>query len=203
MAEHPTRYVTVRDAEAQAAPCEHPFGFLVKAILAGIAGTVVIDYTMGEIRKWTARRAEPVPAAVLAERRAAAGAPPAEAAPVRQAPGAREQLADRLAHAMFGQHLTEDEQRMAATAIHWIFGTFWGIAYAYAQSILRVPVMRAGALFGIIVWLVGNGYLLPRMRLAPAFNTVPLSRLAIGAVTHIIYGITVAVTLRFLSRFGG
>ncbi|MBI2940856.1 MAG: hypothetical protein HYY04_10505 [Chloroflexi bacterium] len=53
------------------------------------------------------------------------------------------------------------------------------------QSVLRLPSLMGGAVFGLSVWLFGAALRLPRPGLAPAMTALPTRMLAILAAAHV------------------
>jgi uncharacterized membrane protein YagU involved in acid resistance len=75
-------------------------------------------------------------------------------------------------------------------AMHWLYGTSWGAAYAIGATGRSVPALRGGALFGLGVW--GASLLhLPAMRLAPPVWETDIRTIAPDLAFHLVYGIGV------------
>ena len=65
---------------------------------------------------------------------------------------------------------------------------------------MRVPPLALGALFGLGVWALGPGWLVPKMRLMlPPQQQQPRTAVVVAGM-HIAYGAVVAFAFRWLRR---
>ena len=113
-----------------------------------------------------------------------------------------EKLAEKVSEGIFEQPLEEDTRQVAGQAIHWGYGTFWGVVYGIVQSSLRLPHLMHGTLFGSLIALVA-ATVVPAMRVVPPPEEQPASQRVMMTTINLIYGWVVALTFAFLSRDAG
>jgi hypothetical protein len=132
----------------------------------------------------------------------AAQVTPAGALAQAQAPGPEglaAQFAHKLLSGLFGYDISGYEQ-LAGEAVHFTYGGSWGVLFGLLQSSYRRPPVRFGALYGLIVWLVGPALLVPAMRLLPPPTKDRPARLATMVGGHLVYGLAVAAAFEALER---
>ena len=109
----------------------------------------------------------------------------------------------KLATGVFGTSLSVQEQAVAGTAWHLAYGGWWGTLYGLVQSSVRVPAMALGPLFGLGVWAIGPGWLVPKMKLMlPPQQQQPRTAVVVAGI-HVAYGALVAAAFRRLRRDNG
>ena len=161
------------------------------------------------VREWQARRQAP---AAFEEQTPASGAgssqsdarvaTPAGALAQPTAPGPEglaEQFAFKIASGVFGIDLAP-QARTAGIGTHLAYGGSWGALYGLVQGTFRLPPAAAGPLFGLLVWLVGPGLLVPAMKLMLPPHREPPMRLAMLVAGHVVYGLCVAGAYELLER---
>jgi hypothetical protein len=146
-----------------------------KGLLAGAAGTAAMTaYQLAVAKAQGKPLTKPVP-----HRWADAPAPA--------------QVAKRLAGAIGeGQRFTREDVPKLTNAMHWLYGTGWGAAYA----LLGRP---NGALFGTGVWVAAYAELVPMGIYAPPWK-YPAKDLAVDFSYHLVYGAAVQGAYAALSR---
>jgi hypothetical protein len=106
----------------------------------------------------------------------------------------------KVATGLFGTTLSRSTQQLAGVGWHLLYGAFWGAAYAaLATSVALSPWFLAPAL-GFLVWAIGPGWLVPRMRLMLPPGLQPPALLAFVIVGHLAYGGAVGVVVEVLIR---
>lgn len=84
--------------------------------------------------------------------------------------------------------------------LHFGYGTSSGVAYAFSQekalNIERPSLL--GPLFGILLWALGYCGWLPIFGLYPPPTQVPMRKVGVNVLTHIIYGTATAMAHRVL-----
>ena len=104
----------------------------------------------------------------------------------------------KIATGIFGASLSADQQYLAGLAWHLTYGGFWGVVYALLRSSVGIPAVVLGPLHGLIVWTVGPGWLVPRMKLMlPPGQQRPWT-VAVVVGIHAAYGAIVALVVRQL-----
>jgi hypothetical protein len=133
---------------------------------------------------------------------AAGGATPAGALTAPQAPGPEglaEQFAFKIASGVFDRDVSRS-LRPAGLATHLAYGSLWGALYGLLQASYRRQPARAGALYGLAVWLVGPAVLVPAMKLMrPPWEEPPV-RTGMMVAGHVVYGLAVAAAFGWLER---
>jgi hypothetical protein len=99
----------------------------------------------------------------------------------------------KIATGIFGTNLDARRQYLAGVAWHLAYGGFWGALYALLQSSVRIPRLLLGPVWGIGVWAIGPGWLVPKMKLMlpPAKQRPQLTAMVVGV--HAVYGAIVAL----------
>ena len=121
----------------------------------------------------------------------------------RTPPGIDEMTAtfvQKVATGLFGATLDHDQQYLAGTAWHLTYGGFWGTVYSLLQSSLPLPKFISGPLYGLGVWALGPGWLVPKMKIMlPPTEQDRRTTLMVMAV-HAAYGSTTALAFHLLER---
>ena len=123
-----------------------------KGAFAGLAGTAALTVAMK------------VGAGLLMQR----GLLPEPRAPVRPDPA--EQPTGKMARTIgdqLGASLDSQSTLLAGQAIHWTYGTGWGVFYATLQNRLQWPPLIAGVALGNLAGMVGST-VVPALGLAPS-----------------------------------
>jgi hypothetical protein len=104
----------------------------------------------------------------------------------------------KLATGLFGESLERDQRLRFGFAWHLAYGGFWAAVYAVLRKSLRLPTMLLSTLHGLLVWAVGPGWLVPRMRLLlpPSKLDAKMNGTLVGV--HLLYGYVVAAVFRRL-----
>ena len=104
----------------------------------------------------------------------------------------------KIATGIFGTSLDTRQQYLAGTAWHLAYGGFWGMLYALLQSSVRIPALLLGPVWGTGVWVVGPGWLVPKMKLMlpPGKQRPHLTAMVVGV--HVAYGAIVALVFNAL-----
>ena len=159
-----------------------------------------------DVREWQARAQSPAAfqkqaqGEVQSERARSPAMTPAGALVQPQSPGPEglaEQFAFKVASGLFARDITP-YMRPAGLAVHVTYGAAWGMLYGLLQATYRRPPGRFGALYGLVVWLVGPAFLVPAMKLMGCPTQEQPLRTATMLVGHIAYGTAVATTFEAL-----
>lgn len=103
-----------------------------------------------------------------------------------------EMAAQRLARYTLRRRLTQDELRVAAPLVHYLFGATAGAIYgAYAQ---HRPADRSGAGFGTTVWFAADEIAMPLVGLSDSTADRPLEMHLQSLVAHLVYGTVTEMT---------
>ena len=106
----------------------------------------------------------------------------------------------KVATGLFGTSLTADQQYAAGNAWHLTYGGFWGAIYGLLASSTGIPRLLLGPLFGVALWAIGPGWLVPKMKimLPPTEQEPRTTAMLLGA--HAAYGAMTAFILHLISR---
>ena len=138
---------------------------LTRGVLAGVAGTATM--TAAQTAYYKAMDVEPSDT-------------PAE-------------VGKRVIRGVLQREVSEEQTGTLNNAMHWLYGTGWGVLYGLAA---RKPT--AGIVFGGVVW--GASLVeLPAMQLSPPVWELPPSSIAPDLGFHLVYGVAVAAAHRALS----
>jgi hypothetical protein len=88
---------------------------------------------------------------------------------------------------------------LLTNAIHWLYGTSWGVAYAVAARAADPHPVAGGAVFGTGVWASGYAQLVPLGIYRPPWR-YPAAELALDLSYHVAYGVTVGAVYAALER---
>jgi putative membrane protein len=93
-----------------------------------------------------------------------------------------------ISEGVFDHRLSPDEEKTAASAVHYAFGAGVGGLYGAAVEIAPV-VSRAGGLpFGVTVWLGAHVIMVPALGLAPPITRSSTPFEAVELAAHLVYG---------------
>ena len=113
--------------------------------------------------------------------------------------GLAQQFAFKVGSGLFGRDITPHE-RFAGFLVHIVYGSLWGFLFGLIQATFHwIPVLF-GAIYGLVVWLVGPAFLVPAMKILHPPTQEPPLRTIMMALGHILYGIAVALVFAFLEK---
>lgn len=107
--------------------------------------------------------------------------------------GLAEQFAFKVASGLFDRDIS-GAVRPAGLATHFLYGSAWGGLYGLIRAStsdefeLRHELATWGALYGLLVWLVGPALLVPAMKIMRPPTQEPPLRNATLILGHILYG---------------
>ena len=113
-----------------------------------------------------------------------------------------ELAAQAIAGYLLGRRLTQEELRLAAPLVHYLFGAAVGAIYgAYAE---RRRVEGSGAAFGTTVWLAADEIAMPLLGLSDSTARRPVEMHLQSLVAHLVYGTATELTRRSVrAQFDG
>jgi len=98
-------------------------------------------------------------------------------------------LAKRIGEGVFQQEVSADRIPLLTNAMHWGYGTAWGVVYGLvAGSASSTAPVRRGAIFGAGVWAMSYVQLVP-MGLSKLPWTYPAKDMAMELSYHVVYGV--------------
>jgi hypothetical protein len=109
------------------------------------------------------------------------------------------EVAKRIIRGVFAREVSDERTEQLNNAMHWLYGTSWGAAYAIAAGGRRPRAIRSGLLFGAAVWAVSLVQL-PAMKLAPPVWEQEPSAIAPDLGFHLVYGLGVATAFKAVER---
>jgi hypothetical protein len=149
-------------------------GAAARGLAAGVAGTAVMTAYQLAVRKARGERLDtPVP-------RTWAEAP-APAQVVKKA-------AEAVGH---GRDVTKKDVPAITNALHWAYGTSWGIVYGLIARRAAPRAASGGALLGSALWGASYAELVPLGVYEPPWRYPP-QELALDLSYHLVYGAAVA-----------
>jgi len=109
------------------------------------------------------------------------------------------QVADKLKRKAGRGRLKRKHRRVTNQAMHWLYGTSWGIPYGVVAGHTKVAPEVSGPVFGLLVWgaaLIHE----PALGLADVPWKRSLESLGSEAFFHLIYGIGAGAAVRALGN---
>jgi hypothetical protein len=106
-------------------------------------------------------------------------------------------VADTLKRRLGRGRLKRRHRRAANQAMHWLYGTSWGIPYGIVASTSRLKPEVSGPIFGLVVW-VGALVQQPALGIAELPWKRSISSLGSEAAFHLVYGIGAGAAVRAL-----
>ena len=105
----------------------------------------------------------------------------------------------RLLEGVFGRKVRRREREALNQAMHWLYGTSWGVALGLvtARGAEPPPVARTGAALGLGVW-AASLVELPLLGVAPPVWRQSPGAIAADAGFHLVYGLAAAAALQRL-----
>jgi hypothetical protein len=163
-----------------------PIGAVVGGMLAGAAGTVIMDGV------WYARYRRDGGTSGFLEWETASGLDRFEDAP------APAQVGRRVLEGLLQRELKPGSVRLVTNVVHWGYGLAWGAAYGIVAGSTRRPRASYGLLFGPIVW--STGYLvLPPTGIYKPIGQYDARTLWKDASAHLAFGVGTAATFKLLA----
>ncbi len=169
VATRPSAGAAAEGEEADAASADGVGRSAARGLLAGLAGTAAMTLAQGAYYQLT-------------------GAKPSDAP----------QRAGRKALERAGKRVPRDKRPALNQAMHWLYGTSWGIPYGVLAGSVGARPEPSGVAFGLSVWAIGLAHL-PALDLAPAPWKQSPRTLAADAAFHVVYGLGAAGALRATS----
>ena len=163
-----------------------PIGAVVRGLLAGAAGTTVMDGV------WYARYRRDGGTSSFPEWETAAGLNSWEDAP------APAQVGKRVVEGLLQRELKPEKARLVTNLVHWGYGIAWGAAYGIVAASARRPRASYGLVFGPIVW--STAYLvLPATGIYKPMRDYDATTLWKDASAHLAYGVGAATIFKILA----
>lgn len=100
------------------------------------------------------------------------------------------EVGKRIIEGVFERQVDDEQMELLNHAMHWVYGTSWGVLYGLAEGTAGARSGRSGALFGLLVW-GASLVALPAMKLAPPVWEYPPQELALDLGYHVVYGLGV------------
>jgi putative membrane protein len=113
---------------------------------------------------------------------------------------ASEKAASNITEAVTGHPLSEDGKKIGGQIAHHAFGAAAGALYGVAAAMAPRIGAGAGLPYGAFVWLAGPEVGLPLAGLSRWPTSYPPSRPAASLATHLIFGGTVDLVRRSMTR---
>ncbi|HZD02439.1 MAG TPA: hypothetical protein VFA46_20280 [Actinomycetes bacterium] len=163
-----------------------PMGAVVRGVLAGAAGTAIMDGV------WYARYRRDGGTSGFPAWETAAGLDGWQDAP------APAQVGKRVMEGLRQRELKPERARLVTNLVHWAYGIAWGAGYGIVAASTRRPRARFGLLFGPIVW--STAYLvLPPTGIYQPMRHYDAKILWKDASAHLAYGVGTAASFKLLA----
>ena len=104
-------------------------------------------------------------------------------------------VVDRLKRTAGRGRLERKHRRVANQAMHWLYGTSWGVPYGVVAGHTTVAPELTGPIFGLIVWGAALAHE-PALGLADVPWKRSLTSLGSEAFFHLVYGIGAGAAVR-------
>jgi hypothetical protein len=163
-----------------------PIGAVVRGMLAGAAGTAIMDAV------WYARYRKDGGTSGFPDWETAAGLDSFQDAP------APAQVGKRLVEGLLQRELKPQTARLVTNLVHWGYGIAWGAAYGIVDGSTRRPRTIDGLLFGPIVWSTGDLVLAPTGIYQP-MRHYDARTLWKDASAHLAFGVGTAAAFKLLT----
>ena len=161
---------------------------ILKGALAGAVGGLVASFAMNQFQKVWSAAEEKIADGKQKQQNSQKNGEDSEDATMK--------TADRISQAVQGTHLTKEQKKKAAPAVHYAFGTLMGAAYGAAVEINPAANSLAGVPFGAILFAGADELTLPALGLTDKPTAYPLSKHVYGLVSHAVYGATTEAVRR-------
>ena len=163
-----------------------PLGAVVRGLLAGAAGTAIMDGV------WYARYRRDGGTSGFPEWETAAGLDSFEDAP------APAQVGKRVVEGLLRRELKPERARLVTNLVHWGYGLAWGAGYGIVAASTSRPRAAYGLLFGPLVW--STAYLvLPPTGIYQPMRRYDAKTLWKDASAHLAYGLGTATVFKLLA----
>ena len=159
-----------------AAASPTPLGAVTRGLIAGVTGTALMT-------AW-----QELSAKLISSDEEESSEEPSD--PWEEAP-APAKVAQRFVKGMFGKDLSAESIPVATNAMHWGYGTGWGIVYGLVAGTRGRSRLGGGLAFGTAVWLASYAQLVPMGLYEPPWTYEP-GELALDLSYHLAYGAGVA-----------
>jgi hypothetical protein len=183
-----------------------PLGVVLQGALAGFAGTLVLGLAL-KGAQWAVSRGggDGARQPGTPDGQAGIGAGQALTGGQVQAPfldRSTELFVQKVATGLFGTSLSGGTRAAAGTAMHFVYGGFWGALYGLVQASFGLPPALHGTLYGLLVWAIGPATLVPAMGIMPSPRDQDARRALTVAGFHVAYGLGLGLTFAALTRQG-
>ncbi len=163
-----------------------PMGAVVRGVLAGAAGTAIMDAV------WYARYRRDGGTSGFPAWETAVGLDSFQDAP------APAQVGKRMVEGALQRELKPETARLLTNVVHWGYGIAWGAAYGVVAGSTRRPRTTYGLLFGPIVW--STAYLvLPTTGIYKPMRQYDAKTLWKDASAHLAFGVGAAGIFKLLA----
>jgi hypothetical protein len=110
------------------------------------------------------------------------------------------EAAERVSRRVLGRSLTEREQEVAGTVLHYAFGAAAGAFYGALGEIAPRARTGLGMPFGTSVWVTANEIAMPLLGLTKPPSAYPLPMHATAFGSHVVFGLTAELVRRSVRR---
>jgi hypothetical protein len=118
--------------------------------------------------------------------------------PWEQAP-APAKVAKRIGEGIFQKDVSPDLIPLLSNAMHWAYGTSWGLPYGLSVAGRPGSALRRGATLGVAVWASSYLQLVPMGIYQPPWKYKP-QELALDLSYHLIYGLGASIAFNAMER---
>lgn len=175
----------MEDVETRALVSPTPMGAVARGIAAGLVGTAIMTAWQEIVGRLTSSGSED-----------SGGGDDGQDDPWESAP-APAVVGKRLVEGLFRTEVPAERIGLLTNAVHWTYGTGWGVVYGLIQGTIRANPVAQGLAFGTGVWAMSYVQLVPMGLYEPPW-AYPARTLAKDLSYHLAYGLGVATGYRAL-----
>jgi uncharacterized membrane protein YagU involved in acid resistance len=125
---------------------------------------------------------------------------PTQTEPASEAEDSTEKVADAIAFATTGRHLSKEAKKKAGPMVHYAFGSLMGGAYGALAEYSPQSRRGFGTIFGAVLFLGADEIVVPALGLGKSPCEDTFSNQASHLAAHLVYGAAVEAGRRGLRR---
>jgi hypothetical protein len=107
--------------------------------------------------------------------------------------------AAEVAARLVRRSLDERQKRIGGEIVHYATGAAWGAIFGALAPRIPAPLVAAGAVYGLVVWIVNDELLVPVLGWAKGPTAYPPSVHAKALASHVVFGTTAGASYRLLA----
>jgi putative membrane protein len=169
-------------------------GNVLKGLVAGLIGGLIASWTMNRFQDVWVKLADHQDGSDQSSK------PEPQQSNNEEQDDTTVRTASAISEGLFDHKLTENEKKIAGTAVHYSLGTGVGGLYGAVAEVAPEITAGAGLPFGAAFWLVVDEGAVPLLGLSKGPTKYPLSTHAYALTSHFVYGLTAELVRRSLRK---